>query len=160
MHEGPRLIHRPEDWSFNSKGISLGLGYPVSVPSPDVFAYGHEKFEGKVMAVIDAKKDSFYTAVYRHGERKTDYLDIRAELIPSLAEGNDPVLVTGPHSNQFFDRLSDRIDKDKFILYPGSQMGTAFQLISCGIKKFSIDGRDPDNEGPLYIRKSEAELAG
>ncbi len=143
-----------------AKGMALALRVPlVSVPSLDVYAFGHEGFKGIVLPLIDAKKDSFYTALYEGGKRTSEYLDIKAQDILRLLTGEKPVLLVGPHGRLFLERMG-ALDPDRFILYPAGRKGTGFDLIACGLARCEDRGADSEAEGPLYIRKSEAELLG
>jgi tRNA threonylcarbamoyladenosine biosynthesis protein TsaB len=144
-----------------AKGIAFGRKTPlVSVPTLDVMAFGHESFSGIVLPIIDARKNSFYTAVYEAGKRTSDYLDLAAEDILPYIGSSQKVLLTGPHGDLFLERLeaSGSSHSDRFTLYPDRRNGTGFSLIACGIKHYAEAGADSKAEGPLYIRKSEAEL--
>jgi tRNA threonylcarbamoyladenosine biosynthesis protein TsaB len=145
-----------------AKGLSAGTGVPlVSVPTLDVLAYGRGTASVPVMAVIDARKGRFYCAVYRSGERLSDYLDISAEetaLLPLRAAGgaSGELLLTGPG----VDALLSQISKpDLWHIDPLRRSGCGFSLASCGKRFYNSAGADSDNTGPLYLRKSEAELS-
>ncbi len=145
-----------------AKGLSSGSGVPlVSVPTLDVLAYGRGTAAIPVMAVIDARKGRFYCAVYRSGERLTDYMDISAEeaaLLPSRAVGQEcgEILLTGPGADALLERIAP---PPLWHIDPLRRSGCGFSLASCGKKLYNAYGADPDSTGPLYLRKSEAELS-
>ena len=65
-----------------AKGMALALGIPlVSVPTLDCMAAPCAVWPGLVIPVIDAKKHRFFTALYRGGQRLTEYLDAEPDEI-------------------------------------------------------------------------------
>ena len=137
------------------KGIATGLNIPyVTVPTLDYLAKGLEYFNGPVVPLIDAKKKRFYCAVYLNGSKKTDPLDISTEKIENLLDSYKTVLLTGP------DCYKIELSRKDGILRDGNHFeGKSRQLLNLGIQKFLNEGSDPINSGPVYIRKSEAEIA-
>ncbi len=137
------------------KGMSTGLNIPfVTVPTLDYLASGLEYFNGPVVPVIDAKKKRYYCAVYLKGLKKTDYLDISSEKIENILNTYETILLTGPDCQKI------TLSRDAGIFRDGNYFeGKSRQLLNLGIQKFNSDGPDPIDSGPVYIRKSEAEIA-
>ncbi|MDR2143049.1 MAG: tRNA (adenosine(37)-N6)-threonylcarbamoyltransferase complex dimerization subunit type 1 TsaB, partial [Treponema sp.] len=84
-----------------AKGLSLSLGIPfISIPTLDCMACSYSFFPGLVIPLIDAKKNCYFTALYRGGKAIGPYLDAGPDEIASLvAENRAPgegVLLTGP----------------------------------------------------------------
>jgi tRNA threonylcarbamoyladenosine biosynthesis protein TsaB len=140
------------------KGISAGVGCPyVIVSSLDAFAARLSALSEKIIApVVDAKKQRFYTALWKGTERITDYLDISPEEFKGLLAGKKPCILTGPHAHQ----LKAAIDADPGVfLDPYSRMGSARMLAQLGLQKYKNEGPAEAAAGPEYIRKSDAELS-
>jgi len=151
-------------------GISFATGCPmVGISTLDMLASPHENHDGDVFAVIDARKGNIYTAAFRAGRRRGDYLDIPPrELREKLAAAERPFLA-GPDAGKIRDLLlavpapggkeaEGRLSPDAL---PFSCLLDPLALLRLGEAKFARHGADTE-EGlrPLYLRKSEAEIAG
>jgi tRNA threonylcarbamoyladenosine biosynthesis protein TsaB len=138
-----------------AQGISFGLGCPViGVSSLDALALPQAQFPGSVFPVIDARKGRFYTALFRAGERTGEYLDLSPEELRGRLEAAGPVLLAGPDAARIHT-----------LLYPvdgGVPVSTAadpLALLRIGRERFSRGGAPAESLAPLYLRKSEAEIA-
>ena len=70
-----------------SKGIAAGLAIPwISVPTLDALAWGYDCFDGAVAPIIDGRKGRIYSAVYLHGRKATDWLDIPLDKLAALLD--------------------------------------------------------------------------
>jgi tRNA threonylcarbamoyladenosine biosynthesis protein TsaB len=150
-----------------AKGLALSRGIPwAPVPTLDCMAFPHSSWPGPVLPAIDAKKRSFFTALYRGGNRVSEYMDAEparvAALIAGLGEGS-PVLLTGPGGEALGERLRDLLPEETFALVrsdPAGKRGRARELLETG-KQGRVLETKPGGpyEGPLYLRKSDAELS-
>jgi tRNA threonylcarbamoyladenosine biosynthesis protein TsaB len=142
-----------------AKGMALALGIPMtSVPTLDCMAAPLTAWPGIVLPAMDAKKDRFFAALYRNGVRESDYLDatpaeIAAEII-AKAEKDEPVMLTGPAADLLPEKLS--LPGSRFFIDPAGKRGKARELLAI-IKNRDIVGAE--DSGPLYLRKSDAELS-
>ncbi|GHV16004.1 tRNA (adenosine(37)-N6)-threonylcarbamoyltransferase complex dimerization subunit type 1 TsaB [Spirochaetia bacterium] len=148
-----------------AKGMALALGIPlVSVPTLDCMAAPCAVWPGLVIPVIDAKKHRFFTALYRGGQRLTEYLDAEPEEIaraiknagqtPSAAgKPPEPVLLTGPDAPLL---AAIPLWGDSLSIDPSYRAGHGKGLLEIAEKQ-GIP-QDADVSGPLYLRKSDAEL--
>ncbi len=139
-----------------AKGISSGAGIPmISVNLPDVLFQPYSFYDGPVIPVIDAKKNRFYGGTFINGALSGEYFDLDAETVITNFVKDKPALITGPDADLFKSRLPN----------PGANYFAAsppvliYNLIAIGIKKFNTRGADAPGQGPLYIRKSDAELS-
>ena len=139
-----------------AKGLAEATGCSVvSVPTLDVGAYRFAPFPGAVVPVIDARKKRVYCAVYRSNRRETDYLDIDPEDIPSLLRDGEPALLTG-FDEGFLQAIAENIPGIGIDPCPFAARGWAF--IELGVKAYNSGNVDTVGDGPLYIRKSDAEV--
>ncbi len=140
-----------------AKGLAFGKKIPViSVPTLDFLSRGYEGFDGAVLPVIDARKNRFYTAVYSKGKRITDYIDATPLEIAESVGSYSKVLLTGPHCGMLMEKLDD---KGKFTLDPFFGISKINFLIDICENLYNNGVTDSDSQGPVYIRKSDAEEA-
>jgi tRNA threonylcarbamoyladenosine biosynthesis protein TsaB len=149
-----------------AKGLALALDIPmVSVPTLDCMAFPQSVWPGIVLPAIDAKKHCYYAALYRGGERLTDYMDAPAEHIArslkSLFENAaEPVLLTGPGGKQLLAELKAFVPPERLTEDPEGRRGRARELLEI-IKQRNMTGSESElHSGPMYLRKSDAELKG
>jgi tRNA threonylcarbamoyladenosine biosynthesis protein TsaB len=151
-----------------AKGLSLALGIPLTaIPTLDCMAYGLSIWPGLVLTVIDAKKNCFFAALYRGGERLSDYLDLSPEAILSTLANYklnpaEAVAITGPGAELFLSRLKAQ-DKtlslmNNILIDPLFLKGRALELLQIVKKNCIVNGYIEIDADPLYIRKSDAEL--
>jgi len=137
------------------KGISLAASIPlVSVPTLDAWYYGLEQVEQPVLAVIDAKKQRFYAALYRRGERLIGPADLTVEAIEALIAAHPGLLLTGADAPLLLTRLSTPLP---FLQCEGAPL--ALSLARMAVNQYLSQGADAPDAGPFYIRVSDAELA-
>lgn len=138
----------------SAKGFCAGAECPlVSVPTLDVYAAPFAFLPGtSVVPAIDAKKKRFYVALYREGERSSDYLDAAPEEVSALTSGCDRVILTGPHASL----LRPFLKGDRFLLDPCGKNGKGLLLLDLGVDAFKRGMTDEASTAPLYIRASEA----
>lgn len=138
------------------KGISTALNIPlISIPTLDLYASGRSDFDGVVLPVIDARKKSFYTAIFRNGVKDTKDLDLTTEKILNLVKKENNILLTGIDSEMLYNKYTN---DNRFILDNRIRENYATELIKLGLQYYKSQGPDNISQGPLYIRKSEAEI--
>lgn len=148
----------------SAKGIAAGLGIPlVAVPTLDTLAHSFTFYPGVVLPLIDARKSRFYTALYTNGQRRTGFLDADQNRIfheLKALGGEKRLLLTGPDWGLFEEAVSLleeggwTVDRDL-----DNRRGYARIMTERGRIQFEERGGDPSDTGPLYLRKSEAELS-
>ncbi|MCF7948823.1 MAG: tRNA (adenosine(37)-N6)-threonylcarbamoyltransferase complex dimerization subunit type 1 TsaB [Spirochaetia bacterium] len=155
-----------------AKGLSFGSQIPiVSVPTLDMYAYSCKMYSHKVLSLMDARKNRVYAAFYTHGLQVGEILDVApGELIESLNSAQD-ILLTGPYAGHIFELYSQITaaessfpsgavtDSNRVIIDPLYAAPKTYALLNLGIRSFERNGADADNQGPLYIRPSEAEMS-
>lgn len=140
-----------------AKGLTGGIGCPyVAVPTLDAHAARLASLcDSFIAPVIDAKKHRFYTALWKERKRVSEYLDISPTEFLSLIPKDQSCILTGPHA----PLLKALLPRDTFLLDPFHRCGVGCVLAKLGIEKYQSEGPARDDEGPFYIRKSDAEIA-
>jgi tRNA threonylcarbamoyladenosine biosynthesis protein TsaB len=144
------------------KGMALALGIPmVSVPTLDCMAAPHASWPGLVIPAMDARKGRFYTALYRDGLRLGGYLDAAPEeiaaAIAAARRGTEPALFTGPEGALLREQLQPP-GETGFFVDPEGKRGKARELLDILKKTGTLNAGEEFFSGPLYLRKSDAEL--
>lgn len=149
-----------------AKGIAQGAQCPlVSVPTLDALAYGLEHMDRVIVPVVDARKQRYYAACYREGRRISDYLDVTADELSSQLRrfGSDErMLLTGPAALAVAGHLAppDGAVSAGLIGVDVRGVGScAPGYMSLAQQLLASRGPDPIDAGPMYIRKSDAELS-
>lgn len=142
------------------KGISLALDIPlVSIPTLPVIEHAASLYKGAIISVIDAKKKKFYLRLSLNGNVLADDRDGNAEdLLPYLRDIPE-VLVTGPDSAVFAEKLKATGCSSDIIADSQAPRNLSRSLIALGLQKLDTIGPDDIGEGPVYIRRSDAEEA-
>ncbi|OQY34169.1 MAG: tRNA (adenosine(37)-N6)-threonylcarbamoyltransferase complex dimerization subunit type 1 TsaB [Spirochaetaceae bacterium 4572_59] len=137
------------------KGMATGLNIPYTyIPTLDYLSWGYDYFEGAVVPVIDAKKKCFYCAVYEKGKKLSKDMDITEDNLFTFLKSYKKVLFTGPDCMKIKEDFRSGIYKDLNYF-----SGKSRQLLMLGLEEYKQSGAKPIGTGPVYLRKSEAEIA-
>ncbi len=138
------------------KGLSSALGIPfVTVPTPDCLAAEWEGACPVVIPVLDAQRGRFYAAIYEGGRRTSGYLDIPLTELLRYADAFPEVLFTGPAA----DLLSGSEEGRPGLRIARHGRGAAGRgLLDLAVERFLSEGPADPGCGPLYVRKSDAEM--
>ena len=142
----------------SAKGIASALSIPVvSVPTLEAVAASVQSYPGPVVSVIDAKRRKFYLSVTENGRKTVEERDGDASDVKDvLSASGVPALITGPDAALFASKLDNSFS---FIVDPDSPRNISKALLRLGLEKFEKNGPDDIGEGPVYIRRSDAEEA-
>jgi len=151
-----------------AKGMALALKIPlVTAPTLDCLAYPLSKWPGIVIPAMDAKKGCFFSALYRDGKRLTDYMDASPEELLKRLEKElekvrlgpeEQIILTGCGAEMLSSRLAESLRSIHNVVYPDYRSGGAkalLKIIKCSIL---VIISDDINSGPIYLRKSDAEI--
>ena len=141
------------------KAISLAFNLPIyGVPTLDAFAHPYSAFEGLVVSVIDAKKDQFFAAIYENGRQICEAEDTTAESVAAKLDKSKKILLCGPDAAVFSEELK-KIDSSLNLVVYASQPVPSDSLFTIA-ESMIEQKKEPlaDYEGPVYLRKSEAEI--
>ena len=146
-----------------AKGMALALGIPLAAyPTLHCIAYSQSVWPGLVLPAIDAKKSCFYASLYRGGIRLIDEADagpafLAGEIGRVRLSAEEPLLLTGCGAPQLYEILADQYRFDAIKVDPGAKRGRARELLEIAKTGILSDTNDL-NSGPVYLRKSDAEL--
>jgi tRNA threonylcarbamoyladenosine biosynthesis protein TsaB len=139
-----------------AKGLSLSLGIPyAAIPTLDCIARPFAAWPGTVVPALDAKKGAFFCALYQSGKRLCPDMDAPPDEIARAINGAPgPILLTGPAASLLESKLDLKAGK-------GLRWGNAQTLLQIARETNCITQCNTDPScGPVYIRKSDAELQG
>jgi tRNA threonylcarbamoyladenosine biosynthesis protein TsaB len=153
-----------------AKGIASALKIPLcAIPTLDYLAYPLSDWDGLVLPALDAKKGRFFAALYRRGTRISDYADISPEALAQeidrvQSSPQERIMLTGCGAHLLENRLAlclsefqtANMHPNRLMINPYSRRGGAVELLK--IAKNGIIPCDAVNSGPIYLRKSDAEL--
>ena len=164
-----------------SKGLAAAIAsaramdHPplVSVSTLEVIASGLPADGSMVIPVIDGRKNRFYAALFQAGIRLTTDLDLSAsQVMDRVAEAmrsdsetglsrpqgaqRARVIITGPHAQLFASRLDEQ---SGFVVDPASRRGHAENLLPLAATEYRKNGPDAPDQGPVYVRESDAQLS-
>jgi tRNA threonylcarbamoyladenosine biosynthesis protein TsaB len=146
----------------------------ISVSTLDVIAAALPTDLSLIVPVIDGRKNRFYCAIFRAGKRLTHDLDLGVkEIMAEVDRHRAPappinrdrrgqtlvaggVVITGPHARLFASRLGD---SSAVFVDPACRRGNAETLIALALERYETDGPDKPEQGPVYVRSSDAELS-
>lgn len=144
------------------KGLSFGSNKPyISISSLDGLAYSVSPFKGIICPIMDALRESVYTALYKNEngklEKIMDYtsMDIN-ELIDLLKEKGEDVIFTGDGIPKHKDYINQNFSNASFApnhlsIVRASSLGElGLDLLKNGIY-------DDPNSAPVYLKKPQAE---
>lgn len=157
------------------KALNLAYGIPTyAIPTLEVIAYPYRQWRGAVIPVLDAKKQSFYAAVYRSGELNCGPFDCPAADILKHTDPEEEILAAGADAALFAEQARALSPERRITTFLPCKNGTdgilsgssahagitVLSLLEAAAQKF-IKKEKPleEYEGPFYIRKSEAELS-
>jgi len=140
-----------------AKGIALGSDADlVTVPTLDAYSKGYSFFDGAVIPVIDARKKRVYGSVYNKGKKVVQDFDLSPDDLMKLLDDYKKILITGPDSD-LFSIISEK--DNRIIVDKNFKTTSSTDILRLGKEKFDIHGADAKGIGPVYIRKSEAEIS-
>ncbi|MDL2228920.1 tRNA (adenosine(37)-N6)-threonylcarbamoyltransferase complex dimerization subunit type 1 TsaB [Treponema sp. OttesenSCG-928-L16] len=144
-----------------AKGLAFSLSIPLlSVPTLDCMAAPFSFWEGIVLPVMDAKKHHFFTALYDGSKRISDYMDAGVPEIAEQLPKERPILLTGPDAPMLKPLLKGYVNEVYLFEDPSYRHGKGRELLEI-VSKDAIFyyKQDVETAGPLYLRKSDAELS-
>lgn len=136
-------------------GISHGRGIPVvGVSTLEAIARSWEGHDGDIFPVIDARKGKIYFARFRGGARQGEYHDGTPQELAAMIAQADRPLLAGPDAQGIRGMLGAAA-----AAVPCGGSLDPLSLLRIGVERYTTEGASPEGLRPLYLRKSEAEIA-
>lgn len=144
------------------KGLSFGSNKPyISLSSLDALAYSLLPFDGIICPIMDALRESVYTALYKNNNDKLEKIIDSTpmeldDLLNLLKEKNEKVIFTGDGLVKHKEYIKANFPKAHFApshlsIVRASSLGElGLELLKNGIK-------DDPNSAPVYLKKPQAE---
>ena len=138
------------------KGLADVNGVPCAAVSA-LEALAENIKHGAVCALMDARRNQFYTALFRDGERLLPDSALSAEDVYSLIRAEEKVTLCGDGAEVFAKYCGEKAEKF-FIAPPASADQNALSVAVCGYKKYK-KGESVPAAGlhPVYLRLPQAE---
>lgn len=142
------------------KGIASALSLPlVSVGTLEAIEESASLYNGPILSVIDAKKKRFYLRLSEKRKLIVEDRDGNPEDVIPFISDNEETLITGPDAKLFIEKLLAIDSTLKLRLDPEVPKNISKAIFKLGLEKFNAAGADDIGEGPVYIRRSDAEEA-
>ncbi len=141
------------------KALNLSYDIPIyGVPSLDAYAYPYNSAIESVLSVIEAKEDEYFYSFFIRGQRLSEPDDKTTEEILKQIDPETSVLVCGPGADDFVESVNQNTPLFSVHTFKNQNDCTEslFDIAEVMIKEGKPALKDYD--GPLYVRKSEAEL--
>jgi tRNA threonylcarbamoyladenosine biosynthesis protein TsaB len=161
---GPGLFTGLRVGVTTAKVMAHALRIPlVAVASLDLIAYPLRHASRLVVAVVDARRHEVFSARYRPvpgGMQREGGYDVGtvAELVADLEVGGERLLIAGNGSVRFREELGG-LDHAEFAgeEFAEPSVAALVELAAAKVEREEFDV--PFDVVPLYLRKSDAELA-
>ncbi len=141
------------------KALNLANGTPLyGIPSLDAYALPYKDPVENVLSVIESKEDEFFYAFYSDGKKLRSEEDAPLEDILRQLDPERPVLVCGPGAKNFVERTRETASLYSVHSYEPENDACESLFISAERKIEAKEAPLEDYDGPLYVRKSEAEI--
>lgn len=150
--------------SATAKGLGLALNIPIiHVPTLEALAYNMTGKEGYICPIMDARRNSVYTAVYHFDGEKiiTDTEQCQMEipdLINELLKLDKNVTFLGDGVKVYKQAIVEGL-KDKCEFAPVHKNMQSASSLAALSRSYYIDEKyvNADDHEPDYLRKSQAE---
>lgn len=141
------------------KALTLADNTPLyAVPSLDLYAHPYKSSKEIVLSVLEAKEDEFFYAFFTDGKKLRPEEDAPIEDILKQIDKESSVLVCGPGAKTFVERTHELSSLHSVHCYApeNDACKSLFEIAEDMI----ANKKEPlaDYDGPLYVRKSEAEI--
>ena len=143
----------------SAKAISLASGASVlAIPTLTIFDFAFSFWNGALLAIIDAKRNCFYAQFFDKHVAITEIYDASIDVIISKIDKNKLCLVVGVGISQFFNAIKESTTWNNMIFVEFSQNAFPRYILDYVLNNRPMCKEVKDHEGPLYVRKSDAEM--
>jgi len=144
-----------------AKAISLACGATVlAVPTLTLLDFSQKLYDRTVLAVIDAKRESFYAQVFEGHKPISRVFDESVYNILTLLDSMFPALIVGIGASSFKEEANKLLLRHLYSFVEVPQHAMQHYLLDYVLNNRSLCKEVKDAEGPMYVRKSDAEMNG
>lgn len=141
------------------KALTLANGTPLyGIPSLKAYSWPYKTAIETVLPVIEEKEDQYFYSFYARGEELIEQSDGSIEEILKQIDAENSVLACGPGAKDFVERVNETTPL--FSVHAFIPQNDACESLFEIAEQMIKDKIRPlqDYDGPLYVRKSEAEI--
>ena len=140
-----------------AKAITLATNAQFyCIPTLQIIETGYPCAVEQTLAVIDAKRDRFYVQLFKNSRPAGAAADICAEKALDLLDTKEPALICGFGTEKFKTDIGERAVSGRLSFFE-----TEPEKLSALMCAYILEKRElvpvNDYDGPVYIRKSDAE---
>ena len=141
------------------KALTLSGKTPIyGIPSLEAYAWPFRSATETILSVIEAKEDEYYYQFFMKGKMLSQPEDKSIEDILKLIDTESCITVCGPGAKSFCSRTGEisPLHSARCFTPENDSTESMFEIAEEMIR----DKKAPlqDYDGPLYVRKSEAEI--
>lgn len=150
-------------------GVAKGLSYATSLPlvgvnSLDALAYSYRGVPFLICPVMQCKKDELFFAVFRWLEDLERIIDYQCEDIGSLLKRlsllKEKIIILGEGARNYGQIIKSELNKKVIFIDDSLNFPGGVKVAHWGLERLKRGERDdPFTLVPLYLRKSQAEVA-
>ncbi|EAC7120413.1 tRNA (adenosine(37)-N6)-threonylcarbamoyltransferase complex dimerization subunit type 1 TsaB [Listeria monocytogenes] len=143
-----------------AKTMAWDAGIPiVGISSLALLAENGLYFPGKVVALMDARRNNVYAGIYHASEGKMENIFADghialAELLEPLASSDEPILFVGTLTEQIGATVKEILGEQAIFGKADYTYSRASSLVKLAA---DLDGEPADNFVPAYLKLAEAE---
>ncbi|EAF2799753.1 tRNA (adenosine(37)-N6)-threonylcarbamoyltransferase complex dimerization subunit type 1 TsaB [Listeria monocytogenes] len=143
-----------------AKTMAWDAGIPiVGISSLALLAENGLYFPGKVVALMDARRNNVYAGIYQASEGKMENIFADghialAELLEPLASSDEPILFVGTLTEQIGATVTEILGEQAIFGQADYTYSRASSLVKLAA---DLDGEPADNFVPDYLKLAEAE---
>ena len=149
-----------------AKGLATALGKPlVGVSSMCVMANSADVLTGKVAAILDARRDEVYAAVYQYKDGayvKTlmdECVTPPDKLCAALKEIKGAKICVGDGARRYRDLFAKKLKDEAIFPHDAKNFPHAAYLATLARQQYERNGEDAvEDLAPNYVRISDAEI--
>ena len=112
--------------------------------------------KNQFLSVIDAKRDCFYGQAFENKKPISEAFDISAEDALKLIDKNKKTIICGFGTEKFIEEAGASFEPNNITFIEACKENFSKILLDCFLTNKNCK-KVEDHEGPVYIRKSDAE---
>ncbi|MDO5022175.1 MAG: tRNA (adenosine(37)-N6)-threonylcarbamoyltransferase complex dimerization subunit type 1 TsaB [Eubacteriales bacterium] len=129
----------------------------IAVNALDAYAYGFLSSDKIICSIRDARNKQVYTALYKDGQRLTDYKALTLKELFSLIESyNEDCIFVGDGTAPYREDIINNF-KDKALIAPLQLNALRASYAAAIALKHTDEAVSPEELLPFYLRKPQAE---